>query len=355
MKRSYHTAASASAVVLGLLGQPLSAAADVPTRRPADGTKIRKPKPSSAAASHKPQAATTQRSTTATGAREHTHLELAPTGAGFTQLIADNQLGDLRIVGYDGTALIIDTEKQAPDAESLDRLRVTLIPNPDGTVRLVTVADTSRESRRVGKSELRLDLTIKVPRTVRLEASVGAGTLVAENLDAGAQLDAVSGTITAKNVAGGLTASTISGAQTFTTVFGTLDSSAVTANVAIDSIVGPSLVTSVHRGAISARRVRSQRIGLTSTEGAISLEAESMAGSVIDVRSLRGDVNVTIRRRGALRVVAMAEAMTLPKGTVNETDSNGVRHLLLGTAPTSETAVLTLQSRYGAVKLVAIQ
>ncbi len=331
MKRHDYSLGVSGAIVLSLLGQGWSAAAQGVGRAPlASGS-------------------------AATGAREHTHLELAPTVAGFRQLIADNQLGDLRIVGYDGTALVIDAEKHAPDAEALDRLRVTLIPNPDGTVRLVTVADTSRESRPVGKSEFRLDLTIKVPRTVRLDARVGSGALVVENLDAGGELDAVSGMITVKNVSGGLTASSISGAQTFTTVFGALDSSAVNADVAIDSMVGPSLVTSVHRGAISARRIRSKRIGLTSTEGSIALEAESTAGSVIDVSSVRGDVKVTIRRRGALRVIAMGETMILPKGTANETDSNGVRHLLLGTAPTSETAVLTLQSRYGAVKLVTIQ
>ncbi|MBP9088547.1 MAG: DUF4097 family beta strand repeat protein [Kofleriaceae bacterium] len=364
MKRGWRGVGLPVAVALGLIGEGLPAAAEGPGRAPATQRTPSEAAPVGkgnatpklgGAASRKPGGATTQRSRTATGAREHAHLELAPTGAAFRQLIADNQLGDLRIVGYDGTALVIDTDKHAPDAESLDRLRVTLIPNPDGTVRLVTVADTSRESRPVGKSELRLDLTIKVPRTVRLDARVGSGTLTAENLDAGGELDAVSGTIKVKNVSGGLIASTISGAQTFTTVFGALDSSAVNADVAIDSVVGPSLVASVHRGAISARRVRSKRIGLTSTQGAIALEAESSAGSVIDVRSVRGDVNVTIRRRGALRIVAMGETMKLPTGTANETDGNGVRHLLLGTAPTSETAVLTLQSRYGAVKLVAIQ
>ena len=355
-------------VAVGLLGQALPAAAQDSEGTQNSGGNAGKPgsvgksgsigkpgsvgKPGSAS---KPGATSIQRSTTTTGARELTHLEIAPTAAGFRQLVADNQLGDLRIIGYDGATLVIDAEKHAPDAEALDRLHVTLIPNPDGSVRLVTVATTSRESRPVGKAEFRLDLTVKVPRTVRLDARVGSGTLAVENLDAGGELDAISGMITVKNVSGGVTASSISGAQTFTTVFGALDSSAVNANVAIDSIVGPSLVTSVHRGAISARRVRSKRIGLTSTEGSIALEAESAVGSVIDVSSVRGDVNVTIRRRGALRVVAMGESVSLPKGSSPELDSNGVRHLVLGPTPTSETAVLTLQSRYGAVKLVTIQ
>ncbi len=308
-------------------------------------------------ASPKGKGPTTQRTVTVSnaGAREHTHLELAPTGKAFQQLIADNQLGDLHIVGYDGAALIIDTEKLAPDAESLERLRVSLIPNPDGSVRLVTTVDTSRESKPVAKAALRLDLTIKVPRAVRLDAKVGAGTLSAENLDAGGELDTTSGTIAMKNVAGGFITNTVTGAQRFTTVFGTLDSSAVNADVAIDSVVGPSLVASVHRGSISARRVRSQRIGLTSTEGKIALEADANNGSVISVSSVRGDVQVTIRRHGALRINASGATVALPKGSAVQTDANGVRHLLLGADPTAETAVLTIQSRYGAVKLVAIQ
>jgi surface antigen len=101
--------------------------------------------------------------------------------------------------------------------------------------------------------------------------------------------------------------------------------------------------------------VRSQRIGLTSTEGKIALEADAANGSVISVSSVRGDVKVTIRRHGALRIDASGSTVALPKGSEIQTDANGVRHLLLGTDPTAETAVLTIQSRYGAVKLVAIQ
>jgi hypothetical protein len=296
-----------------------------------------------------------KRSVTPSGAREHSHLEVAPAGSDFRELIADNQLGDLKIVGYDGSALIIETDKQAPDSESLERLRVSLVPNPDGTVRLSTTAGTSVESRPVAKSALRLDLVIKVPRSVRLDARVGSGTLTVENLDAGGELDTNSGTIAARNVAGGFTATTITGAQRFSTVFGAVDSSAVNADVAFDSVVGESLVASVHHGSITARRVRSQRIGLTTTEGSISLEAESNPGGIISVNSLRGDVKVTLRRRGSVRVIASGATVKLPSGITAETDAQGVRRLQLGTESTSETAVVTVQSRYGNVTLAAIQ
>ena len=37
--------------------------------------------------------------------------------------------------GHDGPGIIIETHKHAPDEDALERLRVSLVPDPDGTVR----------------------------------------------------------------------------------------------------------------------------------------------------------------------------------------------------------------------------
>src|SRR5207248_8777024 len=83
------------------------------------------------------------------GVDERARVDVAPAGAAFKQLVIDNPLGDVRVEGYDGTAIRIETRKHAPDEDTLDRLRVSLVPNPDGTVRITTTADASRESKPV--------------------------------------------------------------------------------------------------------------------------------------------------------------------------------------------------------------
>ena len=85
------------------------------------------------------------------GVVERSRLEIAPGSAPIKQIAVENRLGDVRIEGYDGDSIQIESRKQAPDEEALDRLRVSLVPNPDGVVRIMTAADASREARSVGR------------------------------------------------------------------------------------------------------------------------------------------------------------------------------------------------------------
>src|SRR5262249_2350469 len=76
-------------------------------------------------------------------------VEVQPPGKGYKRVTIDNALGNVRIEGHDGAGVIIETNKRAPDEETLDRLRVSLVPDPDGTVRITTHADASPESKPV--------------------------------------------------------------------------------------------------------------------------------------------------------------------------------------------------------------
>jgi hypothetical protein len=291
-------------------------------------------------------------------AREHTRLDLAPPGVAFKDLQVDNPLGSVRIQGHDKSTLIIETDKSAPDAESLDRLRVSMIPDGHGSVKIVAAADQQRESNIVPLSALRIDLVIKVPRATRIDGRVASGELTVSNVDGGGSLDAASGAILVSNVAGDFVTNSVTGAQQFTSVFGTLDSSAIDAQLKFESVSGQSFAASVHHGGINARKIRSKQIALTSTDGAIRYEGESMLGGQVTMRSLRGDITITLRRKGATQFHVAGAAVEWPKSYVGvaQVDANGVQHVVLGQdASSDETAVVTVYSRYGMVKLVAIQ
>src|SRR5204862_3729366 len=97
------------------------------------------------------------------GAENQSTLKVEPAGRGFKQLTSGNPVGDVRVEGYDGKAIEIETHKFAPDEDILDRLRVSLVPNSDGNVRIATTAEASREHP-AKRGVVRVDLVIRAPR-----------------------------------------------------------------------------------------------------------------------------------------------------------------------------------------------
>jgi len=281
---------------------------------------------------------------------ERARVEVAPAGHPFTQVAIDNPLGDVRIVGYDGAAIRIETHKRAPDEDALDRLRVSLVPNPDGTVRIATFADKTRESKPVPASAVRIDLVVYAPRGAKVDASVIAGKLEMEGMDAGGELDAASGPISVKNVSGEVWTHSVSGATSLVQVFGSVDAATISADVDLDTIGGERLVASANRGRIAGRRVRARDIELTTTEGKILLEAEAALHGRLVISSLRGDVELRLHRHGPIvvrgagtKVDLGAAARTLPDGWMMSSFGVG-----------DQPALVELRSRYGTVQFVAI-
>jgi hypothetical protein len=289
------------------------------------------------------------------GVDERARVDVQPAGAAFKKIAIDNPLGDVRVEGYDGTAIRIETRKHAPDEDTLDRLRVSLVPNPDGTVRITTTADPSRESKPVPRSAVRIDLIIHAPRAAHVDAAVVAGKLDVENMDGGGELDAASGAIHVKNLSGELVTHSVSGTTSLAQVFGSVDAATVSADVELDTINGERLVASTSsRGAIAGRRVRSRDIELTTTDGRIALEAEPGLRGHIMVASLRGDLEVRVHRHGAL--VVRGHGVKVDLGAQTRPQADGWVETTFGQGSgTDAPALVELRSRYGAVQFAIVQ
>jgi hypothetical protein len=292
--------------------------------------------------------------TTGHDVTEKSRLEIKPSGHAFKQLAIENPLGDVRVEGYDGTSIQIETHKHAPDDDTLDRLRIALVPDQDGTVRIATSVDNGKEFRQVSRDAVRIDIVIRAPRTARVDAATSAGKLEIENLDAGGELDSASGSITVKNVSGALLTHSLSGFTSLTQVFGSVDAATLSSNVDLDSINGEKLFASANKGNIAGRRVRSRNVELTTTDGKIVLEGELALHGHLVISSLHGDIDVRLRRHGAMNVRARGGKVDLgqPANLVERTAGWTVATLGRSSDPS---ASVELQSKYGIVSLAVIQ
>ncbi|MBK9031814.1 MAG: DUF4097 family beta strand repeat protein [Myxococcales bacterium] len=237
---------------------------------------------------------------------ERATLEVVPTTRAIGAIAIDNPYGDVRIEGYDGTSVVIDSVKHAPDPSALGRLRVVAVQGPDGAVRLTTEVIARKDRPAVALATIRVDLRVRVPRAVKVAGRVSTGRLSVENVDAGADLDSSTGPIVVRNVAGVVFARSLAGSQRFEEVFGTLDSHAVDGDVAFDGVRGAALTAQVYDGDIDGRRVASRQVRMSTITGAIDLEAEAQAGGALTVTSLRGSVDVRVRGQVGLAVRARA-------------------------------------------------
>ncbi len=288
---------------------------------------------------------------------ERSRLEIQPAGGRpIKQIAIENPLGDVRVEGYDGSAIQIETRKQGPNEEAIDRLRVSLVPNPDGTVRMKTTADGGRENTTLSRSQVRIDLIVRAPRDARIEAVSSAGSLEVINMDAGGDLESASGRIVVRNVAGVLSTSSVTGPTSLTQVFGSVDAQIMANDLDLDSIGGEKLVASVDRGKIEGRRVRSRNIELTTTDGKIVLEGEASLRGRYIVSSLKGDIDVKLRRNGLMIVRGRATKVNLGATMKTATRSDGWVEAQLGQmGPNDVPALIELQSRHGIVKFAIIE
>lgn len=276
---------------------------------------------------------------------ERAELTVAAGKQPIRAVAIDNPLGDVRIEGHDGASVTIVSVKHAPDADTLGRLRVTLVPDPDGTVRLTSTLADGRERPRAALGTIRIDLIVRVPRAARVEGRVGRGRLEAKDLDAGAELDAGAGAIVVANVAGGVLARSVDGDQHFARVFGDLDAHALDAELDLDTVRGQNLTAQVYRGAIAGRHLASRRIRLTAIHGDITVATEAQAGGSIVVASSHGAVNVTVHSPGRVRVRARAGGTLTLAGATATADRWVEQQYGAGRA----SGAIQLQSRFGDV------
>ena len=246
---------------------------------------------------------------------------------------------------------MIETHKRGPDDESMDRLRVSLVPSTDGTVRITTTADKA-EGHSVNRNAVGIDLVIRAPRNVRVDAIVGTGKLDVLNMDGGGELESASGSITVRNVGGELYTHSVSGSLSLTQVFGSLDASSVSSDLDLDSIQGQKLVASASSGKIAGCRVRSREVELTTTRGNITLEAEASLRGRIYVSSLRGDIDVKLRRAGAA-VLVRGRGTKVELGTAAQSLVNGWAQVAIGQG--QDPSIVELRSQHGVVRFAIVQ
>lgn len=284
----------------------------------------------------------------ADGVFERARVEVAPGKHPIHEVSIDNPLGDVRVEGHDGKGVVILAMKRAPDDAALDRLRVSLVPDPDGAVRILTAVDGGREAVPVARRAVRIDLVIQAPRDARVVGRVEDGKLVLVNMDAGGELDTAAGAIDVENVSGPLVTRSLMGAQSLQQIFGTVDAQAVDADLSLDMIRGDRLVAAVHDGKIDARRVRSRMIELRTTRGNITFDGELALDGALVIASLRGDVAVTVRSHGRIRVRTSGAHVIVPDGgrPVDAAIDYGT-----GT----NTAAIELRSRFGDVRFALVQ
>ncbi|HEY5950018.1 MAG TPA: DUF4097 family beta strand repeat-containing protein [Kofleriaceae bacterium] len=284
---------------------------------------------------------------------EKSRVDLQAPAKGYKQVSIDNSLGNVRIEGHDGTGIIIETHKHAPDDDSLDRLRVSLIPDADGTVRISTHADPSPESKPLPRSAVSIDVVIRAPRNVRFDATVGSGKLEVSNMDAGGELDSASGSITVHNVQGELVSHSVSGRMSIAQAFGPVDAATISSDVELDSIAGQKLVASANDGKIAGRRVRSRDIELTTTSGKISLEADAALRGHIRVSSLRGDIDVKVRPAMKAGLIVRGRGTKVDLGSQTVSVLGSWQEAKFGSG--GEAALVELRAPRGFVRFAVIQ
>jgi hypothetical protein len=284
---------------------------------------------------------------------ETSKFEVAPASATrpIKAVVVENALGDVRIEGHDGTGLIIESTKRGPDDDTLARLRVSLIPDLDGTYRIQTAINGLVEGRPVTAGSVRIDLVIRAPHGVHVDGRVGDGTLSLINMDAGGELDVATGRIEVRNVSGPVFAHSVDAPMSLTEVFGVIDAQVLAGDVSLDTVRGDRLTASVHKGRIDGRRVRSRQVDLITTSGDVTIEGEAPVGAAIMIASVRGTINVQLRGSGGLSVRARGRKVDLGRGGRGD---DGTYRGLFGRRG-DRPGQVELRTRYGDIRFAFIE
>ncbi len=206
----------------------------------------------------------------------------------------DNRLGDVTVVGHDDPGVVVHVVKRGPDGETIDRLKVNLVTDPDGSITLGTALMAGNEARPLPARTIRIDITIEVPRDAHIDVKAWNGKLAVTGVHAGAALKAHTADVAVTDVSGKVSTDTTRGNQKLTSVKGTVTAENTYGEVALESISGDSLAASVHEGQVIATRVKSRSVKLRTTFGDIHFTGELLAGGHYDLASYKGNVIVQL-------------------------------------------------------------
>ncbi|HKA90749.1 MAG TPA: DUF4097 family beta strand repeat-containing protein [Haliangiales bacterium] len=238
---------------------------------------------------------------------ERDNVDIAPApGVTIKTIEVDNRLGNVTVIGRDAPGITLSVVKKAPDAETLERLKINLVPDPNGAVSISSALLVGQEARPIAPVSVRVDITVIAPRNAALDVKAWSGTLAVEGMRAGARLLAHDGQIDVKDVRGLVTTTTMRGNQRLRGVMGSVWADDTYGDLTFEDIAGDELQARVHRGQVTATQVRSKTVRITTTFGDIRFTGELLSGGIYELRSFRG--NVEVRSDGAFRIDAFAPA-----------------------------------------------
>ncbi|MBI4508634.1 MAG: DUF4097 family beta strand repeat protein [Deltaproteobacteria bacterium] len=228
---------------------------------------------------------------------ERDSVEIAPhRGVRIRALDVENRLGDVTVLGHDAPSVTLSVVKRAPDGETLDRLKVNLVPDPAGSIHVGTALLIGKEARPIPVGSVRIDLALAVPRDARVEIRAWNGKLTVAGIRGGARLSANEGEITVTDVRGTVATSNARGRQELRAVRGAVALGNAFGEVSLDEISGDSLAASVHEGTVVATQVRSSHVKIRTTYGQVLFQGELLAGGRYDIRSYQGDITIRFRQ-----------------------------------------------------------
>jgi hypothetical protein len=276
-------------------------------------------------------------------------------GVRITELSVDNRLGAVRIEGHDRETIVISALKRAPDAEILERLKVTLIPDPNGPVRISTSMAAGPDARPIPGGAVEIELVIRAPRSARVKAQVWNDRLTLIGMENGAELVANDGEIGVQNASGTIVTHSAGGTQRFLEVVGKVDAQVIHGEVDLAAVRGDRLDASVHEGNIEGRQVRVRQARVHTIRGNIRFQGHAMAGGQYRIASVRGDIDVMLVATSPLAVEAHASAgtVTLPPNVRRAREpQSGMEGAVVGFWPggRGERAVVELRSRLGNIR-----
>jgi hypothetical protein len=206
----------------------------------------------------------------------------------------DNRLGDITVVGTDGSDVALTVVKRAPDGEVLDRMKVNLVTDPDGTITIGTALLPGPEARPVPAQAIRIDISAEVPRGVAVDVKAWNGKVEVSGLRAGASLAAYAGEISVRDVSGKIVTTSAAGPQRLAGVRGDVSADSTSGNLSLDGVSGDRLAAKTHDAAVVATRVKSKQVQITTTFGTIHFSGEVLSTGQVELISYRGDVHVAL-------------------------------------------------------------
>jgi hypothetical protein len=239
------------------------------------------------------------------GVVERDVVELAPArGVSITSIDVDNRLGDVRVEGHDSNTISILAIKHAPDEETMERLKVSLVPDPNGPVTISTSLLAGQEARPVPAGSIRIDLVILAPRGARVQAEAWKGKLAVKGVDNGAELVTDDGDIDVTQVSGNVSTESAHGHHSFAEIYGAIDARAVQGDLDLDLVRGDHLAAVVQLGHVVAHRLRVRDLSVRITRGDAVIEGEAIPGGHYQIASYWGNVQVKLRGKTPVRIAA---------------------------------------------------